>query len=136
MKSAVLILALCAVAFGDDHTTAMPLAKGEDPMHPYLIEYAKSMNYTMCYVGARDMTNGMLTGDSMTPSICEYPGSTCVMYTFTLTGYDGTITTGENGDCVPPMAESYYTCEATANFTAGLGVLSNCNTDFCEGDLC
>jgi len=136
MKSAVLILALCAVAFGDDHTTAMPLPKGEDPMHPYLIEYAKSMNYSMCYVGSRDMTNGMLTGDSMAPAICQYPGSKCVTFTFTLTGFDGTKSMMESGECVAPMAESFYTCAAVRNNTAGFGTADNCQVSFCEGDLC
>jgi len=134
------MLALCAVVYGDNHAmptgTVTTMAMGEDPMHPYLIEYAKSMNYSMCNVGSRDMTNGMLTGDSMTPALCEYPGSKCVMFTFTLTAFDGTKTMIENGECVAPMAEAYYTCEAARNDSAAFGTADNCQVNFCEGHLC
>jgi len=138
MKSAVVILALCAVAFAQDMAmgNSMQMPKGEDPMHSVLIQYAKDMNYTMCYVGARDMAMGMLTSDSMSPAICEYPGSKCVRYTGVMKGFDGFETQIEYGDCVPPMAEAYYTCAAARNSSAGLGVLDNCQTTFCEGDLC
>merc|ERR1711881_408771 len=130
------VLALCALAFADDHAATLPMIMGEDPMHPYLIEYAKSMNYTMCYVGARDMYEGMIVADSMAPAICQYPGSKCVHYNLTLTGFDGSKTMVENGECVPPMAESYYTCAAVRNTTAGLGSVDDCHISFCEGDPC
>jgi len=117
-------------------TTMQTLPKGEDPMHAVLIQYAKDMNYTMCYVGSREMNSGRMTSDSMSPAICEYPGSKCVHFNMTLNNYDGTKTMIESGDCVPPMAESYYTCAAVRNLTAALGALDNCEVHFCEGDLC
>ena len=42
----------------------------------------------------------------------------------------------ESGECVVPMADSYYTCAAVRNNTVPFGVADNCQASFCEGDLC